>query len=336
MLNLLSYKSKIDDELAKFFLNKVVGKSGIEKEVLEALRDFTLRGGKRMRPIFMIMGFLLKENINDEIVKTSILLELMQSYMLIHDDIIDESDLRRGFPTLHKVFKYNKQTNDGLAIIAADLANAYCHEVLIRAKFPSQNIMSALLEMEKVYEMTGMGQINDMVLPFLEEVSVDYVTKVHRLKTAEYTVNGPMKIGAALSGYKNLDLIERYAIPLGIAFQIQDDILGLFGDELTLGKPVKSDVQEGKITHLILFSRLNTSKEEQLFINNVLGTKDITDEQFEQFKELIKKSGALEKSQELKKSYYDKAISSIPFLTEEAELRDELKLLADKMVSRNK
>jgi geranylgeranyl diphosphate synthase type I len=139
-----------------------------------------------------------------------------------------------------------------------------------------------------------------------------------------------------LSGYKNLDLIERYAIPLGIAFQIQDDILGLFGDELTLGKPVKSDVQEGKITHLILFSRLNTSKEEQLFINNVLGTKDITDEQFEQFKELIKKSGALEKSQELKKSYYDKAVSSIPFLTEDAELRDELKLLADKMVSRNK
>ncbi len=335
MLNLIDYKPKIDGEISKFFYEKLEGKSGIEKEVIEALRDFTLRGGKRMRPVFMIMGYLLNGDNTEEVLKASILLELMQSYMLIHDDIIDESDLRRGFPTLHKVFSFNEQINIGLAIIAADLANAYCHEILLKANFPSDNIRNALFEMEKVYEMTGMGQVNDMTLPFTKKVSLELVTKVHKLKTAEYTVNGPMKIGASLSGYQNVTLIEKYAIPLGVAFQIQDDILGLFGDEQTLGKPVKSDVQEGKITHLVMFSKQNTSKIEQMFIDSVLGKKDIKDEEFEQFKELIQSSGALEKAQELKKSYYNEAISNIPLLTEESDLRDELKFLADKMVSRN-
>lgn len=335
MLDLLSFKPRIDEKLTEFFEGKLEEKSGIEREVIEALRDFTLRGGKRMRPVFMIMGFLLNDNITDEVVKSSILLELMQSYMLIHDDLIDNSDLRRGYPTLHKVFKFNKQTNDGLAIIAADLANAYCHEVLLKANFPSDNIRNASIEMEKAFEMTGMGQINDMTLPFLDEVSLDLVTKVHKLKTAEYTVNGPMKIGASLSGFKRLDLVGKYAIPLGIAFQIQDDVLGLFGDEQTLGKPVKSDVQEGKITHMIIFSKSNTSKEEQQFVYSMLGKKDITDDQFEQFKKLIKNSGALEKSQKLKKSYYDQAISAIPLLTDDRDKQDQLKLLANKMVSRN-
>jgi len=335
MLNLISYKQKIDEELKKFFDSKLDGKDGIEKEVLEQLKDFTIRGGKRMRPLFMIAGYLLNANITEEIIKASILLELMQSYMLIHDDIIDESDLRRGFPTLHKVFKFNKKTNEGLAIIAADLANAYCHEILLRANFPSENIRNALVEMEKAYEATAIGEINDMTLPFTGKVSLDSVTKVHRMKTAEYTINGPMKIGASLSGYKNMDLIDEYAIPLGIAFQIQDDILGVFGDEQVLGKPVKSDVQEGKITHLIIFARQNTSKIEQMFINSVLGKRDVTDEEFNQFKELIRSSGALDKAEELKKSYYNQAISSIPRLTEDPELREELKSLADKMVSRN-
>ncbi|MEM4090868.1 MAG: polyprenyl synthetase family protein [Thermoplasmatales archaeon] len=300
MLNLLGYKPRIDDELSRFFYEKLEGKSGIEKEVIEALRDFTLRGGKRMRPIFMIMGYLLNGDNTKEVLKASILLELMQSYMLIHDDIIDESDLRRGFPTLQKNFRFNEQINIGLAIIAADLANAYCHEILLKANFPFNNIRNALLEMEKAYEMTGIGQLNDMTLLFTEKVTIDLVTKVHKLKTAEYTVNGSMKIGASLSGYQNMASIEKYAIPLGIAFQIQNDILSLFGDEQTLGKSVKSDVQEGKITHLIMFSKQNTSKIEQMFIDSVLGKKDLTDEEFEQFKELIQSSGALEKAQELK------------------------------------
>lgn len=334
MLSLLNFRAQIDEELRKFFNSKIEGRNGVERDVLETLKEFTMRGGKRIRPVFMLMGYSLNDKISDEVIKASISLEIMQSYMLIHDDIIDRSDLRRGRPTVHKVFNYDQRTNEGLAIIAADLANTYCHEVLMEAKFPLELSRNAFLEMEKAYELTGIGQLNDMVLPFLSGISLDDVTRVHRLKTAEYTVNGPMKIGASLSGYNALSSIESYGIPLGIAFQIQDDILGVFGDEQTLGKSVKSDVQEGKMTHLVVFSLQKGSKSEREFLKKMLGNKDIADEEFGRFKDIIRDSGALNESEKLMQLYYNQAISAIPNLTRDEDNREELRILAEKMVSR--
>lgn len=334
MPSLLNYKDKIDSELDKFFESKLKGAEGVERTVIEELRAFTMRGGKRVRPIFMIMGYLLNGAVDERIVRASISLELMQSYMLIHDDLIDRSEVRRNAPTMHRSFKFDERTNEGIAIIAADIANAYSHELLIKSEFSGPALLEALKALESAFETTGVGQLLDMTLPFKSEVTPKDVTKVHMLKTAEYTIGGPMKIGACLSGFDKIRLIDSYAIPLGIAFQMQDDILGLFGDEKTLGKSVKSDVMEGKITHLIVFARERSSKTDADFLRRMLGNQKVTDDEFLRFREIVRKSGALEESTRVISQEHGKAIESIPSLTGEKETQEELRILADRMVNR--
>jgi geranylgeranyl diphosphate synthase type I len=328
------FKEEVDKELEIFFQRRLSGKSGIEREVISCLREFTLRGGKRIRPLFMLLGYWLNSDIDREAIRASISLELMQSYLLIHDDIIDQSDLRRGGPTFHKLFKYDDRINEGIAIVSADLADAFSHEALLSSHFPPDSLNRAMNIMAETIELTGVGQLMDIVLPLGNEMTIDDVTAIHKLKTAQYTVNGPMKMGAVLSGYSNMEKIDSYGISLGIAFQIQDDILGMFGDEKVLGKSVKSDFEEGKKTHLILYTYQLAGEREKEFIRRNLGRKHISDEDFEKVREIIEKSGALDKTRELSEKYYKQAVSSIDDLTEDGKKRDELLKMAEKMVKR--
>lgn len=328
------YKEDVDRELGHFFQQKLLNKSGIEKEVISGLQEFTLRGGKRVRPLFMILGYWLNKEIDDQIIKASISLELMQSYLLIHDDIIDQSEIRRGGPTFHKLFKYDDKINEGIAIVAADLADAYSHEALLSGNFPPDNLNTAMNLMAETVEFTGVGQLMDIVLPLGDKMKLEDVTTIHKFKTAQYTVNGPMKMGAVLSGYPSVERIDDYGISLGIAFQIQDDILGIFGDEQTLGKSVKSDFEEGKKTHLIIFTNEMATNGDREFVLKKLGKRGITDSDFRKVREIIKDCGALDKTRELVEKYYQNSISSIYKLTDDEEKRRELKVMADKMVRR--
>lgn len=334
MQTILRYKEDVDRELGTFFQQRLLGKSGIEKDVIAGIKEFTLRGGKRVRPLFMILGYWLNREIDNEIIKASISLELMQSYLLIHDDIIDQSETRRGGPTFHNLFKYSGNVNEGIAIVAADLADAYSHEVLLSGDFPAKNLNGAMNIMAETVELTGVGQLMDIVLPLGEGMSIDDVTTIHKFKTAQYTVNGPMKMGAVLSEYPSVKKIDDYGISLGIAFQIQDDILGIFGDEQVLGKSVKSDFEEGKKTHLIIFTEEAANERDRKFVMERLGKKNIPLSDFQKVRDIIKDCGALERSKELAEKYYQQSISSIDELTDEDDKKRELKFMADKMVRR--
>lgn len=332
---IFQYKGSIDKELDTFFSKKLEKKEGIERDVISALREFTMRGGKRIRPLFMIAGYWLNSEIDERIIKASMSLELMQSYLLIHDDIIDQSDIRRGGPSFHKLFNYEGKINEGIAIVAADLADAYSHEILLDNNFPHERLNRAMMIMSETVECTGVGQLMDIVMPYKKTVTLEDVTKVHVMKTAHYTVNGPMKMGSVLSGYSNVELINDYGIPLGIAFQIQDDILGMFGDEKTLGKSVTSDFEEGKMTHLIILTYKLAEDNDADFIRRRIGRKNISREDFEEVRDIIKRSGALDETMRIAKAYYEKAVSTIEKLTDDREKRIELKEMADKMVNRS-
>jgi geranylgeranyl diphosphate synthase type I len=329
------YKAQVDAALDDFFVKKITGKSGIEKEAISKLREFTMRGGKRIRPLFMILGYWLNSDSDDEIVKASISLELMQSYLLIHDDIIDQSEVRRGGPTFHRMFGYEERINEGVSIVCADLSDAYSHEALLATSFASDRLNSAMRLMSEIVEFTGIGQLMDITLSLGNKMTLDDVTAIHKYKTAQYTVNGPMKMGALLSGYKSPEKIDGYGLPLGIAFQIQDDILGMFGNEKELGKSVVSDFEEGKKTHLILYTYELAKKSEIEFIKERLGKKGISNADFEKVKGIIEGCGALEKTRELSRKYYESAVSSINGLTSSAQLREQLKAMADLMVRRS-
>lgn len=329
------YKGQVDAALEEFFTNKIRGKSGIEKEAISKLREFTMRGGKRIRPLFMILGYWLNSDIDEKIIRASISLELMQSYLLIHDDIIDQSEVRRGGPTFHRMFSYEDRINEGVSIVCADLSDAYSHEALLATDFSSDRLNSAMKLMSEIVEMTGIGQLMDITLSLGDNITLDDVTAIHKYKTAQYTVNGPMKMGAILAGYKSPEKLDRYGLPLGIAFQIQDDILGMFGNEKELGKSVVSDFEEGKKTHLILYTYEMAKKNEVQFIKERLGKKGISNADFERVKEIIEGCGALEKTRELSRKYYESAIDSINDISNSPNQREQLKAMADLMVRRS-
>jgi Geranylgeranyl pyrophosphate synthase len=328
------YKGRVDQALEKFFSYKITGKRGIEKEAISKLREFTMRGGKRIRPLFMILGYWLNSDIDDKIVRASVSLELMQSYLLIHDDIIDQSEVRRGGPAFHKMFGYEDRVSEGVSIVCADLSDAFSHEALLEVDFVPDRLNSAMRLMSEIVEQTGVGQLMDITLSLGNDMSLDDVTAIHKYKTAQYTVNGPMKMGATLSGYDDPEKIDEYGIPLGIAFQIQDDILGMFGNEKELGKSVVSDFEEGKKTHLILYTYEMAKKGDVEFIKTRLGRKGISSADFQRVKDIIEKSGALDKTRELANSYYEHAVSSINGLTDSPTKRSQLRAMADLMVRR--
>ena len=232
------------------------------------------------------------------------------------------------------MFGYQERINEGVSIVCADLSDAYSHEALLETDFPPGQLNNAMRLMSEIVEFTGIGQLMDITLSLGDEMRLDDVTTIHKYKTAQYTVNGPMKMGAILGGYDNPEKIDEYGIPLGIAFQIQDDILGMFGNESDLGKSVVSDFEEGKKTHLILYTYEMASKGEIEFIKERLGVKGISDNDFQKVKDIIENCGALEKTRELSNKYYESAVSSINKLTNSTPQRNQLKTMADMMVRR--
>ncbi|MBN1763418.1 MAG: polyprenyl synthetase family protein [Methanomicrobia archaeon] len=311
-------------------------------EIVVAAKEYTLRGGKRLRPIFCIYGYQCLSDTNiDAIVKASISLELMQSYLLIHDDIMDEDELRRGKTTFHIICKdlcerefgttKSLKFGESIAIVAGDLLEAYGEEIVANSPFNSEYVRKALAKYAAIVENVGYGQILDITAERKGGFNEDEILTIHKLKTASYTIEGPLHIGALLAGANEADLqiLSDYGIPLGLAFQIHDDILGLFGSEEKTGKPVGSDVQEGKKTLLILHALKSCTGDEKAFIFNALGNEQITAADVDKVREIVRRTGSLEYSKRLVTEMTDKAVQAIKTSDFRAEAKEFLINIAD-------
>jgi len=341
------YKQEVEEYLREFFNEK---KKELEhwssREACEILEEYTLRGGKRIRAILMIMGYrLYGGNMGRDIIKAASSLELVQSYLLIHDDIMDESELRRGKKTVHKIYEdihlkrgYGgspKRFGENMGITLGDLANAYALEILSSSNFPADRKIKAIEKLNEIIEYTGYGQIIDIYSGMVEEFREEDLLLLHRYKTARYTIEGPLILGAILAGESGKGL-ENYAIPLGVAFQLHDDILGLFGNEEKLGKPVTSDLAEGKKTLLIIKALENASEEERREIFNALGNPAVTMEQLERVREIVKKTGSLDYSIKMATRLIEEGKSALRHLeVKDEEARSFLLWLADYIIKRS-
>ncbi len=337
---LAHYQTQINERLEEFFDKKVEEASRISnhtREVVIGTKEYTLRGGKRLRPIFCILGYKCLSDHNPEaIIGASISLELMQSSLLIHDDIMDEDELRRGKQTFHIVckdlcerqFGKNKALKFGenIAIVAGDLLEAYGEEVLAKSPFKSEHIKKALATYAGIVKNVGYGQILDITAEREGSFNEAEILTIHKLKTASYTIEGPLHIGALLAGASEADLqiLSNYGIPLGLAFQIQDDILGLFGSEEKTGKPVGSDIREGKKTLLILHALEKSSKNEKELIVKALGNERVTVEEIDTVRDIVRRTGSLDYSKKLVAEMTDKAVQAIKISDFRTEAKDFL------------
>lgn len=272
-------------------------------EPLSQLRDFSLQGGKRLRPAFCYLGNAAAGgDLSDPIVlDAGAALEMLHVFALVHDDIMDGSLLRRGEPTVHHHFTrvHEQQAwagearrfGEGMGVLVGDLALVLADDLLTGANREAWEVYNEL-RVELV-----MGQLLDVSFAANRSADPAISQKISLFKSAKYTVERPLHLGAALAG--RLDELAPaftgYGLPVGEAFQLRDDVLGAFGDEAIVGKPVGDDFREGKPTRLVLHA-LDVARTQQLRpaleVLSRLGDPDLTAAQIVAIQEVVEATGA--------------------------------------------
>ncbi|MCA9581702.1 MAG: polyprenyl synthetase family protein, partial [Myxococcales bacterium] len=246
---------------------------------------------KRLRPLLAAAAFRAVDPGGDRS-RTFALgaaLEILQSYLLIHDDWMDRDEERRGGPSVYGVLKKGASsvhTGECLTVLAGDLASAYAFELFLRVD-PGPRPA----ELHRTYHRMLREVIFGQHLDVLGSPDVD---RVYHLKTGSYTTRGPALLGALLAGATDAQLssIDDWATPLGIAFQLRDELLGTFGDRDSTGKPIGSDLRAGKRTKLVEIARSRLSPGDRSELDGVLGRGDAPDEDIERMTQLIVGTGA--------------------------------------------
>lgn len=347
---LKEFKEEFDVFLKDFFLRKIE-EIKVDDElvagVLEHASKITLSGGKRLRPALMYYGYLAAGGEKDEkIMKAAMSVELLHSFLLIHDDIIDRDEKRHDVETTHVRYsdlgkklnplKDSDHFGNSIAIIAGDMMHAYGNIALYDAGFESKLVLKALKNLQSIVNITIIGESQDVYIEYRGSATEKDVLNVYRNKTAKYTIEGPLHTGAILAGADQsmLDDFTAFSIPLGVAFQIQDDILGVFGSEEKIGKPLGSDIEEGKQTILVVKALEMGNDNQKTIVRELLGKKGLTREEVEEFKKAIEESGALDYARKLSQKYIQEAKNGIENMEIEKEPKDFLVGVADYMTNR--
>ncbi len=310
-------KREIDRALEDFLTGATEQLRAIDPHlapVSSALTEFLI-GGKRLRPLFALAGYIGAGGTEapDDlavIYRAVISLELVQACALIHDDMMDGSDTRRGAPSMHRRFESAHAHGSGVgdsesfgsaaALLIGDLALVLATQALNQSGLTDRQLreVNPLFDAMKVELMAG--QYLDIHAGSRERVSVEDALKIALYKSGKYTIERPLHFGAALAGSDAnerggiLDALSGYGIPLGIAFQLRDDLLGVFGDTSQTGKPAGDDLREGKRTALIARALDQmTSAQSDEFLKS-FGNPRATSEEISRMRELINTSGAVE------------------------------------------
>lgn len=265
----------IESRLSGFLDARVEGTRSLGPEVLalsREIRRLALRGGKRLRPALVVTGFRCASSELDlePALDAGVALELLHTYFLIHDDWMDGDRVRRGGPAVHVALAErfgSEHKGNASAILAGDYALALACDALSRVEVHAERLRGAFAAFAEMQLSAVAGQQLDMVGKG-RDVELGYA-----LKTGSYTVEGPLRVGALLAGArpKLLEVLSRYARPAGIAFQLRDDLLSLFGEPNQTGKPLASDLTSGKRT-LVLRLALRRAKPRELSaMRKVLG-----------------------------------------------------------------
>ncbi len=301
------------------------------------IEDFS-SGGKAMRPFLVYLGYKIAGgNDVNRILPICLAVELIHSFLLIHDDIIDRSNTRRGEQTMHKRFEKGRDAHYGLsqAIVAGDMAFLEAVELINSVDF-SEKLKSACLRvLTSVILETAYGEVLDVDYSGQRAGSSE-VWQVAQLKTAQYSFVGPLKIGAILTGVgdKQFQVLEEYGLSCGMAFQLKDDTLGVFGDEKTLGKSTLSDMVDGKNTILFYKTRELAKGRDKHDLLRIWGNEKSGTSDLERVRAIIDRSGARDWSQSEMLRLIKQAKQSIGKITKDRKLQNILAQCADFVIGR--
>ncbi len=314
------------------FIDEVVDLESEPTLLYRAARHIIDAGGKRLRPYLVLKSCKLVGGREEDAIPTAAALELLHTFTLIHDDIIDEDEKRRGLPTVHA--EWGMPT----AIVTGDLLFAKVYETVTKFTDPRRVSPKRILQVLKnVSEATVTiceGQILDMMFERKETVSEDQYFRMIRAKTAALFETSA-RCGGILGGGKKREVerLGRYGYYAGVAFQLIDDVLGLTADEKALGKPVGSDIREGKRTLIIVHALEHASESQRKKILETLGNRSASLERIQEVVGLVGSLGSISYAEEKAKKYIEKskkALASFPA----SEDREDLISLADLVFAR--
>ncbi|GAA2741500.1 polyprenyl synthetase family protein [Kitasatospora cinereorecta] len=306
-------RERINAALAAFMDGRQALLSGISPQlgpVADALRDFLLDGGKRLRPAFCYWGWRGAGGAADSpgIERAAAALELLQASALVHDDLMDRSDTRRGLPSVHRRFETLHRSNGwrgdreqygaSAAVLLGDLLLIWCDELFQASGLDDAAVRAAKPAFDLMRTEVMLGQYLDVLEPVAgdstDDGALERAQTVLHYKSAKYTIERPLQVGALLAG-GGPDLVEAYAafgLPLGEAFQLRDDLLGVFGDPAVTGKPAGDDLREGKRTLLIAHAMRRLSAADARHLDERLGAPDLGADEVAVLRTLVERSGA--------------------------------------------
>jgi len=345
------YREKVNEAISEFLEEK---ERNAMKEYREDnaqfyrdLREFMLRGGKRLRPIAVILGYKsIKDDREEELIKASICVEFLHNSTLIHDDIIDQDTLRRGGPTFHVLYerRYSHLPKErarlfGLAfgIMGGDELFNLGFEALLTSGFDKDRVCEALKYYVEAYREIVNGELLDLIMSIsdYERLSVDDYLLMVRLKTsALFEKSFLIGLTLANADERTKNAFSNYAVYLSEAFQIRDDILGLYGTEEELGKPIGSDLREGKATILVILAFKMLPDDKKKALKDILTKHQIAEEDVYYARDLLKEYGVLNEAERISEELIEKAKDNIISLDINEEYKEILCDLAEFVVRR--
>ena len=313
------------------------------KVPFDALFGMVNSGGKRLRPAFCYFAFVGcgGDPSADLVIDAGAALELLHTFALIHDDIMDGSHTRRGATTVHRSFMEMHQSaklkgesrrfGEGVGILIGDLAFVYADSLLEAAPLRTRKIFSELrLEV-------NVGQYLDILGTAKSMPSIELAEKVCIYKSGKYTVERPLHVGASLANCSDtiLEQLSSFGMPLGEAFQLKDDLLGAFGDSDIIGKPVGDDLREGKPTSLVALTLDRAVGSQRDAFVDLFSRECHDEEDLAKMLEIIESTGAKESVEQRVDELVDRSIAALSRTDLDAVAKTQLGELAFFVASRS-
>mgnify|MGYP000433295258 CR=1 FL=1 len=303
---LIEYAKRIGRKVDSYIYNIVRGKPQV---LYEASTHLIKAGGKRLRPLLTVLSCRVVGGNEELAIPAGAAVEILHNFTLIHDDIMDKDEMRRGKPTVHKLWGVE------MAILAGDLLYAKAYQALLglyKLGVSSERVTRAIELLTWGSVSVAEGQALDMEFEKRDDVSEEEYLEMIKKKTAALFM-ASAGIGGIVGGGddNSIRALMEYARYMGIAFQIRDDILGLIGDEKVLGKPVLSDIREGKRTILVIYTLPKLNEKERLKLLSVLGNRQASLDELREAAELIRSTGAIEYADKLAEKYIDESLKAL-------------------------
>jgi geranylgeranyl diphosphate synthase, type I len=326
-VTLTDLRDRVEAALRGFLADRRAQLTAIDPELAmlsSAIEGLVLGGGKRLRPAFAYWGHRAAGGEDSGAVVAAVAaLEFLQASALIHDDVIDRSDTRRGEPAAHRRFAMLHAESgwhgdpdgfgDAAAILLGDACLVWSDELLHGSGLDPVTLARARPDFDAMRTEVTAGQYLDVLTQATGDTSVRRADTVARFKSAKYTVERPLLLGAAIAGAGPAvrAAYSAFGLPLGVAFQLRDDVLGVFGDPVATGKPAGDDLREGKRTYLVAASLEGASITDRDWLLKHLGDPKLDEDGVELLRGILVRSGGLARTEERITALTDAALGAL-------------------------